>query len=131
MGLAGLSGYVVLKGEQVVKNRKICDCIIVHNASPPRIILVELKGRGAKHRQAVEKFSNAVDALSRIERGPFSSGKHSVSILLLIKKRRRRSFYRMWGNDPLAIGGKKHSVQILPCGAELADVYKMLARGGP
>ena len=66
--LGGMTDCVVLKGEDVAGDRRICDCLIIHAAIPPRVVLVELKGGGAKPGQIFEKFSNAADLVSQMER---------------------------------------------------------------
>ena len=130
LGLGGLSDYIVLKGEDVLRGKKMCDCIIIHAVSPPRVVLVELKSGGVKQGQTLEKFSNAVDFLAQTEQDLFAGARYGVIMLLLIKRRKRKSFYAMWRTRQFVTGGKKRSVMTMPCGTRLADIYSMLSRAG-
>lgn len=126
LSLAGIPNCTVLKGEDIAEGKRICDCIIIHASTPPRVVLVELKSGGVKPSQVFEKFSNAVDIVTRVEHSLFAGEKYDASILLLIGRRRRKSLYATCRAREFVIGGKKRSVQVLPCGVQLADVYKML-----
>lgn len=130
LGLGGIPNCTVLKGEEIAEGRRVCDCVIIHAATPPRLVLVELKSGGAKPGQVFEKFSNAVDLVSRMERDIFAGEKYDASILLLVGRRRRRSLYATCRAREFVVGGKRCSVQVLPCGTHLDDVYKMLAGAG-
>ena len=123
--LTGISNCVVLKGEAVVKDKKMCDCIVIHAAHPPRTALVELKSGNVKHNQVAEKFSNALDLVPRAEQVAFGSEKCRLSLLLLVKHRQHRSFYALWRRQKFKIRGAPYTVRVLPCGTELADAYKM------
>ena len=128
--LGGITGCVVLKGEDVAGDRRICDCVIIHAAIPPRVVLVELKSGGAKPGQIFEKFSNAADLVTQMGRRLFDGEEYDVGILLLVGRRRRKSLYKTCRAREFVVGGKKRAVQVLPCGTHLADVYKTLAVRG-
>lgn len=135
LGLGGIRGCTVLKGEDIAEGggERICECVIIHATKPPRVVLVELKSGGAKLDQVFEKFSNAVGLLSKIKQDVFVGEEYDVTMLLLVGRRRRRSLYAMCGTREFTIGGKRRSILVLPCGTHLADVYKKLAgqRAGP
>lgn len=59
LGLRGISRHVVLRGESVAHGRKMCDCIVLHDAAVPRIVFVELKSGLFHIGQVLEKFTNA------------------------------------------------------------------------
>ena len=128
--LGGITDCVVLKGEDIVGDRRICDCVIIHAGIPLRVLLVELKSGGAKPSQIFEKFSNAADLVSQMGRRLFDGEEYDVGILLLVGRRRRQSLYDTCRTREFVVGGKKHAVQVLPCGTHLADVYKTLAEKG-
>lgn len=123
LGLAGISNYAVLKGEDVVKDGKVCDCIMIHDTDPPRVLLIELKSGNIKIGQVIEKFLGGIDIIPQVERYILGNKRYQISLLVLTKRRMRKSFYKFWRSHRLKINGKRHSVQILKCGVELASVY--------
>ena len=126
LGLAGLSNCVVLKGEKIAKDRKMCDCIVIHSVSPPRIILVELKSGGVRAEHVIEKFENALQFLSQAEHNLHGNQVYNVNMLLLIKRRLPRTFYTRLRAQKFNMKGKKHSIMTLRCGAGLVDLYTEL-----
>lgn len=79
LGLRGISRHVVLRGESVAPGRKVCDCIVLHDAAVPRIVFVELKSGLFHIGQVLEKFTNALDWLSGAEESIF--GKATIEPL--------------------------------------------------
>lgn len=67
--LDGLSDHVVLKGEEICQDRKVCDCIIFVVGSPVVIGIVELKSRTVHSSEIVDKLTNgseiALDVLEK------------------------------------------------------------------
>ena len=123
LGLTGIFNYVVIKGEDVAKNSRACDCIIIHGTDPPSVSLVELKSGNVKNTQVMEKFLSSADIIPRVVRDVFGSKKYKLGLLLLVKHRKRQSFYRFWRTQKFKIMGERYSMQILPCGSELASTY--------
>lgn len=123
LGLTGIFNYVVIKGEDVSKNNRACDCIVIHGADPLRVTLVELKSGNVKNTQVMEKFLSSADIIPRLKRDVFGSKKYKLQLLLLIKHRKRRSFYRFWRTHKFKIMGERCSLRVLPCGSKLADTY--------
>jgi hypothetical protein len=68
--LTGLSDYVILKGERICNNRKICDCIIFTMGDEYIVIgVVELKSRTAHSSEIEEKLTNGSEvALNILEK---------------------------------------------------------------
>ena len=123
LGMAGISNYVILKGEKAMPGQKTCDCIVIHDTSPPRIVFVELKSGGVKSMQVIEKFSNALEFFSH---NVIKDRAYSITMLLLVKRRLPKAFYTVIRNHGFKLKGKKHYIITLPCGKKLADVYKEL-----
>lgn len=126
LGLEGIFNYVVMKGEKVTR-QKICDCIIVHDASPPRIILVELKSGGVRFEQVIEKFTNGLHLMLQFDRAIFGNRRYNVNMLLLVKRRLPRTFYSRIRSHKFKLRGEKYSIMTLRCGEDLVDMYKKLA----
>ena len=129
LGLVGISDFAVLKGEKVVKKQKICDCIIIQNTTPPRIVLVELKSGGVKPNQVINKFSNALQLISEFNSVLFNNQECRVMMLLLVKRRLSKTLRTIIRSHGFKLKGKRHFIITSHCGRELADVYKELGWG--
>lgn len=127
LGLRGISNYSILKGEKIASGQKMCDCVIIHDVSPPRIILVELKSGGIRFEQIVEKFENGLQLLAQTDRTVQEKQTYNVKMLLLVKRRQPKTFYTRIRAHKLEMKGRKHSIITLRCGAELVNVYRELA----
>ena len=67
LGLSGLSNYTILKGESILPDEKVCDCIIFHDDAVPHIVIVELKRGLVRSGQVQEKFENTLELVSKIK----------------------------------------------------------------
>ena len=123
LGLVGISNYIILKGEKAMPGQKTCDCVVIHGTSPPRIVFVELKSGGVKSKQVIDKFSNALEFFSH---NVIKDRAYDISMLLLVKRRLPKTFYTVIREHGFKLKGKKYYIITLPCGKELADVYKEL-----
>lgn len=132
LGLRGLSDYIILKGESILPRTKVCDCIIFHNLEVPTVILVELK-RGLVHPGEIEeKFKNTLEWVSRTDKILPSLSDCQVVLVLLHGRGISKSDNAALRALPFRSKGKKHPLQVLPCSAQLADLYgRMTMRGRP
>ena len=126
LGLVGISNFVVLKGEKVVKKQNNCDYIIIQNTTPPQIVLVELKSGGVKHDQVIKKFSNTLQWISEFNSVRFNNQEYRVTMLLLVKRRLSKTLRTIIRSHGFKLKGKRHFIITSHCGLELADVYKEL-----
>lgn len=126
LGLQGIADYTVLRGESVVSGGKMCDCVIFHDTVVPRILFVELKSGLFRTGQVVEKFTNALDWLSSVKKDVFGRVDYKVTLLLLHKRRVPRPQYSALRKYPFRQGGRRHSLRVLPCSAQLAALYKKM-----
>jgi hypothetical protein len=62
LGLAELPLYVLLKGEKLVTDRKMCDCVIFVDKRPVLTALVELRSKTTHVDVVIEKLANAHEA---------------------------------------------------------------------
>lgn len=87
--LNGLNSYVVLKGESVCKNRRICDCIVFARENPIIIGIVELKGKTTHSNKIIKKLSNgteiALDILKKCKNNMGVEFYHLISIARGVK----------------------------------------------
>lgn len=126
LGLRGISRHVVLRGESVAPGRKMCDCIVLHDAAVPRIVFVELKSGLFHIGQVLEKFTNALDWLSGAEESIFGKGDYRVTLPLLHKRRISKTYHSTLRNHRFRLGGRKHSLRVLRCGEQLATLYERM-----
>lgn len=126
LGLQGISNYTMLRGEGVVSSGRMCDCVILHDTVVPRIVFVELKSGLFRTGQIIEKFTNALDWFSSVKKEIFGVVDYKVTLLLLHKRRIPRMEYSTLRNHPFRQGGRRHSLQMLPCNAQLSTLYKKM-----
>jgi len=110
--LTGLDNYVILKGEKICKDRKICDHIIFVGNDLILIIVVEFKSRNARPREIEEKLVNcsraAVDILEK-RVGVDSPPKFEFYHLVVVRNWRPHE-YRRIVNTKLTIRGKRYDI---------------------
>ena len=122
LGLRGLSGYTILKGEGVVPDKKVCDCIIFHDGAMPHIVIVELKRGLVRSGQIKEKFKNTLEWVSKTAELPDRADCRIV-LLLLHGRGISKSSHAELRAHAFKSRGRRHSLQILPCNSQLADLY--------
>jgi len=121
--LGGLSHYVVLKGERVCPDRKMCDCIVFVMMDDRMIIgIVELKSRTAHAREVIEKLTNASKSALKIldECGDRLVGLEFYHLVL--SKRWNSSEYRVITGHKVSVRGKKYHIIPKRCGTSFAAV---------
>lgn len=127
LGLQGISNCTVLRGEGVASGRKMCDCVVLHDAAVPRVVFVELKSGLFRTGQVVEKFANALDWLSSVEKEIFGEVDYRVTLVLMHKRRVPRASYSALRSYPFRQSGRRYSLRVLPCNAQLAALYKKMS----
>ncbi len=66
--LSGYENYIILKGEKICQNGKMCDCIIIIESKDAiSFIIVELKNKCAKVSDIEEKFDRGFLKISELE----------------------------------------------------------------
>lgn len=123
LGLRGLSNYTILKGESILPDEKVCDCIIFHDDAVPHIVIVELKRGLVRSGQVQEKFENTLELVSKIKEELGGLADYRIVLLLLHGRRIPKSAHVDLRAYTFKSRGKRHSLQILPCNAQLADLY--------
>lgn len=130
LGLRGLSDYTILKGELVLPDKKVCDCIIFHDDIVPHVVLVELKRGLVRPGHVQEKFKNTLEWLLKTEEQFHDHTDYRVVLLLLYGRGISKSDHSVLRAHSFKLKGKKYSLQVLPCSTQLADLYaRMTIRG--
>jgi hypothetical protein len=84
LNLENIRNHIILKGEKICRNRKICDCIIfIERNGKIIVVIVELKSRTVHVNEVVEKLQNALQVASEILNS-CNSGNHKVEFILTI-----------------------------------------------
>lgn len=122
--LNGLSDYIVLKGERICQDRKICDCIIFVRNN--RIIgIVELKSRTAHPSEIKEKLINgSIIALDILEK---CRDKQNYEFYhLVLSKSWRPPEYRVIISRRIIVRGKRYDIIPKRCGVSFSAVISDL-----
>jgi hypothetical protein len=122
LNLAGLSNIVVLKGEWIHSDRKMCDCVIfAEKGRRAFICVVELKSRLADAEEVVEKLVNGLKASLEILGECYKVPNPSLYTIVLAKSW-RRSEYRILWSKRVELMGKRHRIILGRCGASLFEI---------
>lgn len=131
LGLRGLSNYIILKGENILPDKKACDCIVFHDGAVPHIVVVELKRGLVGSGQIQEKFENTLSWLSKVEEEFCARGDCRIILLLLHGRGISKAAHvDLRAHVFKSSKGRRHSLQILPCNAQVADLYGRTSPGG-
>ena len=118
--LNGLSKCVVLKGERICQDRKICDCIIFTEGTI--IGIVELKSRTTHSHEIVEKLTNGSEiALNILDECSNNDMKFEFYHLVLAKKW-HSSEYKVITSRKIVVRGKRYHVIPKRCGISFSAI---------
>jgi len=124
--LNGLSNRVVLKGERICKDRRICDCIIFTRDNCIIIGIVELKSKTIHSSEIVEKLTNGSEiALNILEECSDKRIKFDFYHLVLCK-RWHTSQYKVIISKKIIVRGKKYGIIPKRCGVSFSTVISSL-----
>ena len=107
LGLRGMSGCIVVKGEKVLPNKKACDCIIFHGLPVPRVVLVELKSGFVNSGQIEEKFENTLEWMLGSAEGILGRPDYRIGLLLLYGRGISKSYYSMLRSWAFRVGASR------------------------
>jgi len=124
--LDGLSNYVILKGERIYQDRRICDCIIFTRDDCIIIGIVELKSKTAHSSEIEEKLTNgSLIALDILERCRDNRAKFEFYHLVLCKSW-CSSEYMVIISRKIIVRGKKYEIIPKRCGVSFSEVISGL-----
>jgi len=88
LNLENIRNHIILKGEKICRNRKICDCIIfIERNGKIIVVIVELKSRTVHVNEVVEKLQNASQVASQILNS-CNSGNYKVDFFPIVLAKR-------------------------------------------
>jgi hypothetical protein len=126
LGLEAVPAFVLLKGELVRPNERMCDCIIFLGSPSPAVVLAELKGRTVHAREVGEKLRNAAKAVADIIGECPSFGAQLGFLPITLAKQWTRSELKALGMESVMFAGVKHDIRHARCGARLSDLLKKI-----
>jgi len=125
--LNNLTRYIVLKGENICRDEKICDCIIF--LEDILIALVELKSRTAKAGSVVEKLTNGSLVAINILESYLDKTIRLNFYHIVLCKRWRVSEYRVITSRKISIRGKTYDIIAKRCGVSLSELISIFSSG--
>lgn len=120
--LGGIRSLVLLKGELVLSDRKMCDCILFVVRDGLAVALAELKSKTAHAREIVEKLENASKAALDILAGCVPALAKPRLVFLVLAKSWHRSELKVLTGHGVSAGGTRYPVLPKKCGASLSQV---------
>ena len=125
--LDGLSNFIILKGERICKNRKICDCIIFIIKNCIIIGIVELKSKTVHAREILKKLHNgSVTALRILKKCSNKEIKKEFYHLVLCKGWSSSSEYIKLTKEKIIIEGKRYNIIPKRCGISFSALISTL-----
>ncbi len=120
--LHDLCNYVVLKGEKLCKDQRICDCIIFIEETA--IGIVELKSKTAHSNEIKEKLTNGtLIALNILKNCNNNQSKFDFYHIVLCKAW-SSSEYRVITSEKIEISGKRYYIIPKRCGVSFSEIIR-------
>lgn len=121
--LDNLCNYIILKGEKIHTQKKICDCILFWIEKDLIIIgLIELKSRITHVNDAVKKLENGTIAALSILEECKNRMKYKIFHIIMSKKIDSPEI-SMIRTRKIIFEGKKYDIIYKRCGASFYDIF--------
>ncbi len=125
--LTGLSNHIILKGEKICNDRRICDCIIFTIEDEQVVIgIIELKGRTAHSSEIEEKLTNGLEIASDILEQCNIERFKSEFYLIALCKSLKSSEYRIISSRKIYFRGKRYDIIPKKCGLSFFNLILRL-----
>jgi hypothetical protein len=122
--LNGCGNYLILKGEELLDDQKICDCIVI--TENIIIGIVELKSKSFHASEIVEKMYNtSIVALNILNQHKGCLLKYKLCHMILAKSY-GTSEYRVLSTRKLTIAGRRYSILPKRCGVTFSNIISNL-----
>lgn len=118
----GIGTYVILKGEKVRKDGKMCDCVIFSGESSILVVVVELKGRTAHSSEIVKKLENGSRSALKILKTCGKGYTNATFYPIVLAKKWTSSEYRVISRTKLRVSGIAYNVIAKRCGVSFAQL---------
>ncbi|MGB9760082.1 MAG: hypothetical protein ACP5KW_09725 [Thermoproteota archaeon] len=119
--LSKLRNFVVLKGEKLCQNQKICDCIIF-NEDYQVVGIIELKSKTAHHTEILEKLINGSKVVSKLLEECNTKNIVFNFYYIVLCKKWNTSEYKVITSKKVNFKGKSYNIIAKNCGTSLLDI---------
>jgi len=124
--LNGSNNYVILKGERMCKDRKICDCIIFTSDNYIIVGIIELKSKTVHSSEIIVKLTNGLKiALDILKECNDNCMMYEFYPIVLCKSW-HTSEYRIIIKRKIKIKGKRYNILPKKCGITFSTVISNL-----
>lgn len=121
--LDGLRTFLVLKGERLTRDRRVCDCIVFAKLNRIVVVgLIELKHRIAHASEVREKLINASEIAFDILRACGTPENEFEFIHVVLATRWSSSEYRAIVGRKLRIRGQTFNIRAKGCGTSFRSL---------
>lgn len=122
LDLHGLNDYIILKGEKICIDKKICDCLLFHAKESTIIGTIELKSKTAYANEIIEKLKNGLEFAIKIMVECKCRSKNIKFIPVVLSRAWDSSEYKVLTNRKIEIQGKKRNIFPKRCGTSFLDL---------
>ncbi len=120
--LDDIPSYILLKGEEIADDRKMCDGVIFLERDGLNVVLAELKSKTTHASNIVEKLRNGAVAARGILTDSEVVPSTVDSRFVVLAKRWSRSELKVLTSRRIAIGGRKRPILTKRCGIRLSSI---------
>ena len=123
LNLENIRNHIILKGEKICRNRKICDCIIfIERNGKIIVVIVELKSRNFDVDEVVEKLQNASQVALKILNS-CNSGNYKIDFFpIVLAKKWRNIESRRLTDERIKFRNRNYLILPKSCGTPLNQV---------
>jgi hypothetical protein len=120
--------HVILKGEKICSDRKICDCIIFVNQNDTIIVgIVELKSKHIDASAIEEQLTNGSKiALKILKKCPDTYNESNFYPIVLAKGWGRASKHAVMKNIKIQFGSERRRIITKKCGDSFLEIISQL-----
>jgi len=118
--LEGIGDFLLLKGDVVRTDVKMCDCIIFLDSPSPTIVLAELKGKTVHASEAQEKIQNAAAVAAEITAKCETFRSCSRLLALVLARKWTVSAQKVLGRLRVTFAGRRYRIHHARCGKALS-----------
>ena len=122
LSLAGLGEHVVLKGEKIYRDRKMCDCIIFVVNGSVIVGIVELKSGTVDSKDVIKKLTNSSEVALNILKKCTDNHADFRFYHIVLCNARWKTIELKNMKKGLKVRGKKYSIIAKRCGISFSAI---------
>ena len=129
LGLKNLAEYVILRGDNLCSDQRMCDCIVFHARRSIIIGVVELKSKTVHARTVVKKLQNSSKMASTIMGECFGEHQQFEILPIVLAKSWAPVEMRILARGKTRVKGKKQDILMRRCGEDFSGIMSGYLRG--